>query len=202
MALSRTLRKKPDLDMNPMVDMAFLLVSFFMMTTTFKAGLPEEVQIPASISEAKLPETAICTITISKSGKVYVGIDNKNQRKEWLRRVSAQMDYRATEIDWAAFCLIPAFGVPKRELPGFLAAHAAGEPFEQGGIPVAEGEDELSEWLLTARLINPRLRFAVYADRDTRYPDVARVFEILRELNITRFSLVTDSKSKDAALLR
>ena len=66
------------IDMTPMVDVAFLLLTFFMLTTQFKP--PEEVKIvlPLSHSEAKLPESNTMTINVSDSSKIYLGFDSAN----------------------------------------------------------------------------------------------------------------------------
>lgn len=64
------------LDMTPMVDVAFLLLTFFMLTTQFKP--PEEVQIelPSSHSAFKLPESDVLTLTVSKSGAIFMSLDS------------------------------------------------------------------------------------------------------------------------------
>jgi biopolymer transport protein ExbD len=68
------------MDMTPMVDVAFLLLTFFMLTTQFKA--PEDVQIilPSSHSAFKLPETDVMIISIEKNGSIHLGIDNPRIR--------------------------------------------------------------------------------------------------------------------------
>ncbi len=199
MSFKRTIRKAPGLDMNPMVDMAFLLVSFFMMTTTFKANLPEEIQIPASTSEIKLPESGICTITLGESGKAYFSMDNKFNRRKLLERMGDQYSVVFTEMQMHTFSLLNGFGVPIAELPAMLDAEHEQRPYNQPGIPTDAEANELSAWILTARLVNPNLRFAVNADRHTKYPSIHALFETLRDLNITRFNLVTDTKKTDAA---
>ena len=64
------------IDMTPLVDVAFLLLTFFMLTTQFKP--PEEVEIilPMSHSEIKLPETNTMTLHVSKDGVLYLGFDS------------------------------------------------------------------------------------------------------------------------------
>lgn len=194
----RNIRKNPKLDMNPMVDMAFLLVSFFMMTTTFKADLPEDVVIPPSTSELKLPENELCTITLGASGSVYFAIDNKFHRRHLLQMMGDKYGLTFSETHQDAFSLTPAFGVPMAEMPAFLDARLSQTAFEQPGIPVGD-HGELRDWLLSARMANPKLRFAINADGRVKYPIVQEVFETLRDLNITRFNLVTDIKVSDAA---
>lgn len=194
----RNIRKKPKLDMNPMVDMAFLLVSFFMMTTTFKAELPEEVRIPPSSSEIKLPEKGLCTVTLGAGGTVYFSIDNKFERKRLLDAAGRQYGISFTEKQQQAFSLIGAFGVPAAELEAFLDARLENRPYEQSGIPLGEN-GELRQWILSARMINPRLRFAVNADAEAKYPEINEIIETFRDLNITRFNIVTDLKPIHAA---
>ena len=61
------------MDMTPMVDIAFLLLIFFMSTTQFKP--PEEISValPASTSEIKVPESGIIVLTVNQSGRFFIG---------------------------------------------------------------------------------------------------------------------------------
>ncbi len=65
------------IDMTPLVDVAFLLLTFFMLTTQFKP--PEEVSItlPSSLSEFKLPESDVMTINIADDGRIFLGLDSQ-----------------------------------------------------------------------------------------------------------------------------
>ncbi|HEX9657678.1 MAG TPA: biopolymer transporter ExbD [Bacteroidota bacterium] len=68
------------IDMTPLVDVAFLLLTFFMLTTQFKP--PEEVEIilPSSHSEFKLPESDVMTLTLSDDGRIFLGLDSQRLR--------------------------------------------------------------------------------------------------------------------------
>lgn len=61
------------IDMTPMVDVAFLLLIFFMSTTQFKPPAEVDVVLPASTSEIKVPETGIIIITVNKAGQIFIG---------------------------------------------------------------------------------------------------------------------------------
>ena len=68
-------RTSPSLDMTPMVDLAFLLVTFFMLTTKFAPEETVVVDTPSSISDIKLPENNVITLTIDSKKRVFFGVD-------------------------------------------------------------------------------------------------------------------------------
>jgi biopolymer transport protein ExbD len=65
------------IDNTPLVDVGFLLLTFFMLTTQFRP--PEEVQIvlPSSHSAFKLPDSDVMTITISEDNRIFLGFDSQ-----------------------------------------------------------------------------------------------------------------------------
>jgi len=78
-------RKSTTVDMTAMCDVAFLLLTFFMLTSNFVAKEPIVVAIPASVAEIKIPERDIATVLIDKDGKVFFGLDTQQDRKELLK---------------------------------------------------------------------------------------------------------------------
>jgi len=85
------------IDMTPMVDVAMLLLTFFMMTTSFKPPEDVEVIIPASHSDFKLPESHIMMVYVSKDGKIWLGVDSQTLME---RLFGSQNKYRkSVEVD-------------------------------------------------------------------------------------------------------
>ncbi|MBI3004601.1 MAG: biopolymer transporter ExbD, partial [Ignavibacteriales bacterium] len=85
------------MDMTPMVDVAFLLLTFFMLTTTFKPAEEVQIDLPSSHSEFKLPESDILMITVAKDGRIFMGVDSQILR---ARLFGEQNKYRAgVEVD-------------------------------------------------------------------------------------------------------
>ncbi len=68
------------IDMTPLVDVAFLLLTFFMLTTQFKPPEEVEIELPSSNSQFKLPESDVMTITLSKDGRIFLGLDSQRLR--------------------------------------------------------------------------------------------------------------------------
>ena len=73
--------------MTPMVDLAFLLVTFFMLTTKFAPEESVVVDTPSSVSELKLPENNVITLTVDKNKRVFFGVDAKQTKIQALQRV-------------------------------------------------------------------------------------------------------------------
>lgn len=81
--------RKPDIkiDMTPMVDVIMLLLTFFMLTATFKAAESEavEVALPQSIysdPDNKMKETDVMTLSLTKDGDIFVDVDNYKIREK------------------------------------------------------------------------------------------------------------------------
>ena len=93
--------KKPrvgvKIDMTPMVDVAMLLLTFFMMTTQFKPPEEVTVELPASHSAFKLPESNVMLITVNKDGKIYLGVDAPNLMEKLFGRENRYK--KAVEMD-------------------------------------------------------------------------------------------------------
>jgi biopolymer transport protein ExbD len=85
------------IDMTPMVDVAFLLLIFFMTTTQFKPPERVAVQLPTSRSDVQVPETNTIILTVNKEGEIYISGDNVNETQQVLKEdiISAIGTWRA-----------------------------------------------------------------------------------------------------------
>ncbi len=88
------------IDMTPMVDVAFLLLIFFMTTTQFKPPEKVGVALPGSKSEIHVPETKTIILTVNKEGEIYISDENlsKTQQVPLESLVSAITTWRTKNM--------------------------------------------------------------------------------------------------------
>jgi biopolymer transport protein ExbD len=185
-------RKSTSVDMTAMTDVAFLLLTFFMLATKFKPDEPVIVDTPSSISEIKLPDVDIMMITIDKENRVFFGIDGQQKRTEMLDRMATKYNLKFTENQKKEFSLLTTFGVPIEQLGQLLDMPAADRlKIKQPGIPCDSVKNELTDWVWNARLVNNNIRVAVKGDQLTGYPVVKQVMNTLQERNVNRFNFIT-----------
>src|ERR1035437_1635235 len=161
-------RKSTNIDMTAMCDVSFLLLTFFMLTTKFKADEPVIVQTPKSISEIKLPDNDIMSITVTKDGRVYYGVDGKFNREKLLQKISPKLK---------SFLDLP----PEQR-----------KDIQQPGIPIDSTNNELGVWILNGRLANPNYRIAIRGDGDCPYPVIKKVISTLQAWHVNKFNLITN----------
>jgi biopolymer transport protein ExbD len=202
MAKIKMKKKSMSTDMTAMCDVAFLLLTFFILTATAKVPEALPVDTPSSTVQTKLPETDLATITIGK-GKVFFDLKGREVRKRTLELMSEKYGVAFTDDDKTEFSLMEGFGVPITSLKQIIEMKAADRSKAgQPGIPKDSLDNQLKEWIYNARIANievadKELQFAIKGDAKEEYPAIRKVMDILQDQKINTFNLVTGLRGKD-----
>jgi len=199
----KTKRKSTVTDMTAMCDVAFLLLTFFILTATARQPEALPVETPSSTVTFKLPDTDISTLTIGQD-KVFFGVVGPDVRINTLERMGEMYNVTFTDEEKKRFSVIDNFGVPMASLKEFIDMDNTDRmKLTQPGIPSDSGaNNELKQWILQSRyatkeLHNVDLRFSIKGDSKEEYPTIRKVIAILQEQNINKFSLITSLEAVD-----
>ena len=196
--------KKADvwIDMTPMSDVMVLLLTFFMLTSTFVKNEPVKVNQPSSVSEIKIPEKDVLNIIVSKEGKVFMSMDNQNDVLAVIQAMDDKCSIGLNGQEMKKFQTDPMWGIPVGSLKGYLdlPSEKMTEVItsSQAGIPLDSidgGKSEFQLWVTEAVAANDDLKIAIKADSDTPYENIKKIMSELQDMNQNRYYLITSLKT-------
>ncbi len=193
MAAIKPKRKGPVMDMTAMCDVAFLLLSFFIMTTQFKGQESVTIDTPSSISQTKIPERDVATISIDPDGKYYFGVANPKDRGQLFQRMAAKYGVAVNNGDLQNFEKLSDFGISIAGLKQYLNLPPEDQlNVKMAGIPNDSTKSELGDWVTTyLKEVNPSAKLAIRGDATTHYPAIKQVLNELGKRDINKFQLIT-----------
>lgn len=188
------------IDMTAMSDVTVLLLTFFMLTSTFIPKEPVKVVAPGSVSEIKIPDANIMTILISNDGRVFLNLDRKDDKLRVLTNIGKDYNINFTPAQKAAFLEQPTIGMPIGMLQKFLDLKLEDQDkaLGKGGLPTDSTNNQFKHWVSLATGSNKDLSIAIKADEGTPYPKIKTVLSTLQDLKLNRYSLVTVLKPMPA----
>ena len=191
------------IDMTPMSDVMVLLLTFFMLTSTFVKNEPVKVITPGSISEIKVPEKDVLNILVDKKGQVFMSMDNQAQMMDVLSGMTGQFGVSLDKEQLTKFRKDPMWGVPMDKLSAYLKLDESqmAEEIKRQGIPTdsieADGKKDKSEfqlWVTQVHSVNPDIKLAIKADEKTPYAVIKKVMSELQDMGENRYYLITQYK--------
>ena len=185
------------IDMTAMSDVTVLLLTFFMLTSTFVKKEPVQVFTPASVSEIKIPETNILQILVDPQGKIFMSLDKQPDMKAVLEKMGEEYGVDFTPEQEKKFVTASTFGVPMRSMQKFLdlPTEQQDKLLKNEGIPCDSTDNQFKSWVRNARQVNPDLRIAIKADASTPYAVIQNVMSSLQDLRENRYNLITSLKT-------
>ncbi|MEO7531225.1 MAG: biopolymer transporter ExbD [Sediminibacterium sp.] len=185
-------RKSTSIDMTAMCDVAFLLLSFFILTTKFKPAEAIAVTIPKSVAAKVAPTKDIVEIIIDKDGKVFLTLDDESIKETIANTLNTTKNLN---LNVKAFKAAQFFGASFSNLAAYLALP---EDQRKGnllpGIPVKDStNNEMVAWMTLVRdaYQGKKANFLVKGDNVAKYPAFKAVITALKKNDILKFQMVT-----------
>ena len=187
------------IDMTPMSDVMVLLLTFFMLTSTFVKNEAVKVVTPGSVSEIKVPEKDVLTILIDNKGKVFLGWDKPGDMEAALGTMADQFGVALNGTQMKNVRSATNIGVPMEEMGTFLSQESNQmNAYQQDkGVPtdsIDGGMSEFQLWVKTVTDNNPDMKLAIKADEKTPYKVIKKVMSELQDMSQNRYYLITSYK--------
>jgi biopolymer transport protein ExbD len=209
-------KSSPSIDMTPMVDLAFLLVTFFMLAASFRSSEPIQVTTPSSISDKIIPENIIM-VTIDKGGRVFFNMSDAEARKELLQNMSGKYNIKFSQEQLEKFSFMSSFGCTMRELPGYIDLPADDRSrVNTKGIPLDSTDNQLKDWIFYGNIASLNTgetayqeaklkgespdvndfkpKFILRVDGEAVYAHAQNVINVFRDLKLNNLNFVTTTE--------
>ena len=192
-------RQSTWIDMTPMSDVMVLLLTFFMLTSTFVKNEAVKVVTPGSVSEIKVPENDVLTILIDNKGKVFLGWDKPGDMETALSTMADQFGVSLNGTQMKNVRSATNIGVSMDNMGAFLNQETSQmNAFQQNkGVPtdsINGGMSEFQLWVQTVTDANPDMKLAIKADEKTPYRVIKKVMSELQDMSQNRYYLITSYK--------
>ncbi|HWB92939.1 MAG TPA: biopolymer transporter ExbD [Puia sp.] len=193
-------RKSTNIDMTAMCDVAFLLLSFFILATKFKPAEALSVVTPSSVSSKIAPEKNVVMLTMDKEGKVYFSVSdaNTNEKKDIIDGISTSKNLGLTAAEKKNFTNNPSsyVGVPFSQLKSYLdVPEDQVKNVKQPGIPAQDStNNELRDWIAAAvsAFQGEKMNILVKGDDAAKYPTFQGIIWALKKNDQLKFQLVVN----------
>ena len=191
-------RKSTAIDMTAMCDVAFLLLTFFILTTKFRPQEAVQIDIPSSTAQIPIPDRDIMMFQIAPDGRLFFGLDDQNTRLRVLDRLAQQYSFTLTAEQQDAFRTLEIWGMDIRALPDFLSKTPEQRAtIQQPGLVIDTigGQHQVEDLILISRQENNNLRIAIKGDKATEYRHFDKLIQALQNRKVNKFNLITSARS-------
>ena len=191
-------KKSTDTDMTPFVDIAFLILSFFIMATKFKPPETVVITTPGSVNSQVLPESNAVMISMDSLNRVFFTILSKKDQSKFtdiIQGINTTQNLGLSPAEMANFKKVYMLGVPFSGLKQFLALSPSDQAnVKLPGIPVMDSaNNQLIWWVQQAKtaFAGQTLNYLIKGDNNSKYPAFEAVLTALKKNDEFKYKLVT-----------
>jgi biopolymer transport protein ExbD len=191
-------KKSTDTDMTPFVDIAFLILSFFIMATKFKPPETVEIKTPGSVLSQPLPENNAVMISMDSLNRVFFTVLSQKDQSKYntiIQGINTSQNLGLTPAEMANFKKVYMTGVPFGGLKQFLGMSADQQAaYKLPGIPVMDStNNQLVWWIREAKaaFAGEKLNYLIKGDNNAKYPAFEAVLAALKKNEEFKYNLVT-----------
>ncbi|MEP6583632.1 MAG: biopolymer transporter ExbD [Ginsengibacter sp.] len=196
MGRAKIKRGSTNVDMTAMCDVAFLLLSFFILTTKFKPEEAIEVTPPSSVSSKAATDKDAFKVSIDKEGKVFIDM-SEEMRKNVIEELGKERNITFSPDDVRYFEQATFIGGPISQLNQFdrLTAEQI-KATKLAGVPSDSTNNELQAWISAAKQANlgTKINFYIKGDNSAKYPAFKNVIEAFKKNDEYKYNLVTNAE--------
>jgi biopolymer transport protein ExbD len=196
MGRAKIKRGSTHVDMTAMCDVAFLLLSFFILTGQFKPAEAVEITTPGSVSNKHAPQKDAFTVSIDKDNRVFLGLTDDIKGDIWDELVK-EKNLQVTPQDKKNFMGTDFIGVPLSQLLQFIKIPVDQKKnVKMPGIPVDSTNNELQAWISAAKTAGQgkKLNFLIKGDNNAKYPTFGSVIDAFKKNDEFKYNLITNAE--------
>lgn len=196
MARAKVKRGSTHVDMTAMCDVAFLLLTFFILAAQFKPSEAIVVVTPSSVSNKHAPQKDYFNVTIDKENKVYIDMD-ESMRIDVLDAVGKLTNIQFSPDDEKAFKKTDFVGIPLNQLKQFIKLTPEQKAkIPLSGIPYDSTNNEVLTWITAAVQVGQgsQVNFLIKGDNATKYTTFKKVIDAFKKNEIFKYNLVTNAE--------
>ncbi len=198
-------RKSTNVDMTAMCDVAFLLLSFFILATKQKPPEVLAVKTPNSVSSKIASDKAIL-ITLTKEGHTFIMLGEDAKKKEILENINLTKQLGLSPAEMAKWQKQEFIGLPLNQIKSALSSNMVQDPSKMSGIPLdssATSNNEMVDWMRSASNVfavagvdrkDFEKLLLVKGDGDVLYPKFRSIKEAFKKNEIFKFQIVTNGQ--------
>lgn len=205
MGRAKVKRQSTNVDMTAMCDVAFLLLTFFILTTKFKPDEKIPINTPSSVASKIAPEKNFIMISLDKTGKAFLNSDMNDLKAKALDMINGEQKLGLTADEIHRLSILPIIGQSFQNLKAYSQLPAAALNDQLPGIPIQDtANNQLTAWMKALSTVQgqmisddpggpaSKMTVILKGDNLAKFPEFKNVIAALTENGILEFQMVTN----------